>query len=214
MPGETTRETTQRRAAEGYQCAISPGGRCTRLAVEFDVQPPASLSGDEHRMNPNRYIDTVEMHTGGEPFRIVTHGIPRIPGADILERRSWLQHNADHYRRELMLDRADMPTCTAGSSPNPSARPRTSVSSSCRTSTTAHTAATASLPWRPPRSNSAGWTDGTGDPRRHRCTMRLHRGIRRMGRARRRRRSIHQRAVVRVDARCLGGHTIVRHRQR
>ena len=55
-------------------------------------------------MNPNRYIDTVEMHTGGEPFRIVTHGIPRIPGADILERRSWLQHNADHYRRELMLE--------------------------------------------------------------------------------------------------------------
>jgi len=55
-------------------------------------------------MNPDRYIDTVEMHTGGEPFRIVTHGIPRIPGADILERRSWLQHNADHYRRELMLE--------------------------------------------------------------------------------------------------------------
>ena len=55
-------------------------------------------------MNPNRYINTVEMHTGGEPFRIVTHGIPRIPGADILERRSWLAHNADHYRRELMLE--------------------------------------------------------------------------------------------------------------
>jgi len=55
-------------------------------------------------MNPTRYIDTVEMHTAGEPFRIVTHGIPRIPGAGILERRSWLQHNADHYRRELMLE--------------------------------------------------------------------------------------------------------------
>jgi len=55
-------------------------------------------------MNPDRYISTVEMHTAGEPFRIVTHGIPRIPGADILTRRSWLQHNADHHRRELMLE--------------------------------------------------------------------------------------------------------------
>jgi len=55
-------------------------------------------------MNPSRYIDTIEMHTGGEPFRIATHGIPAIPGVDILERRSWLQNNADHYRRELMLE--------------------------------------------------------------------------------------------------------------
>ena len=30
-------------------------------------------------MNPNRYIDTVEMHTGGEPFRIVTTAFRESP---------------------------------------------------------------------------------------------------------------------------------------
>jgi trans-L-3-hydroxyproline dehydratase len=35
-------------------------------------------------------ISTVEAHTGGEPFRIVTSGFPRIPGSTILARRKWL----------------------------------------------------------------------------------------------------------------------------
>jgi trans-L-3-hydroxyproline dehydratase len=31
-------------------------------------------------MKLNRVISTVEVHTGGEPFRIVTSGLPKIPG--------------------------------------------------------------------------------------------------------------------------------------
>ena len=110
-------------------------------------------------MNPNRYIDTVEMHTGGEPFRIVTHGIPRIPGNGH-PRTSGL---APAERRPLPT-RAHARTARACRHvrrlprPSPSARQPISVSSSCRTSTTAHTAVTASLHWRPPPSNSAGYT--------------------------------------------------------
>jgi trans-L-3-hydroxyproline dehydratase len=33
-----------------------------------------------------RAISTVEAHTGGEPFRMVTSGFPRIPGSTILVR--------------------------------------------------------------------------------------------------------------------------------
>jgi trans-L-3-hydroxyproline dehydratase len=47
-------------------------------------------------------ITTVEMHTGGEPFRIVTSGFPRAPGARIVDRRAWLKTHADHLRRALI----------------------------------------------------------------------------------------------------------------
>lgn len=49
-------------------------------------------------------ISTVEMHTGGEPFRIVTSGFPRAPGARIVERRAWLKAHADHLRRAIMFE--------------------------------------------------------------------------------------------------------------
>ena len=57
---------------------------------------------------------TVDTHTGGEPLRIVTAGIPRIPGATILEKRRWVKENLDHVRRALMLEprgHADMYGC-------------------------------------------------------------------------------------------------------
>jgi trans-L-3-hydroxyproline dehydratase len=49
-------------------------------------------------------ISTVEMHTGGEPFRIVTSGFPRAPGQSIVERRAWLKRHADHLRRAILLE--------------------------------------------------------------------------------------------------------------
>ena len=55
-------------------------------------------------MSTDRMISTVEMHTGGEPFRIVTSGFPRAPGARIVDRRAWLKAHADHLRRALILE--------------------------------------------------------------------------------------------------------------
>jgi trans-L-3-hydroxyproline dehydratase len=49
-------------------------------------------------------ISTVEMHMGGEPFRIVTSGFPRAPGSRIVERRAWLKSHADHLRRAIMFE--------------------------------------------------------------------------------------------------------------
>ena len=55
-------------------------------------------------MFTERLLSTVEMHTGGEPFRIVTSGVPVIPGATIVARRAWLLDHADEIRRALTLE--------------------------------------------------------------------------------------------------------------
>jgi proline racemase len=55
-------------------------------------------------MRVTRAISTVEVHTGGEPFRIVTSGVPRIPGSTILSRRKWVGENCDELRRALMFE--------------------------------------------------------------------------------------------------------------
>ena len=49
-------------------------------------------------------IETVEMHTGGEPVRIVTAGYPAIPGETILAKRRYAREKLDHLRRLLMFE--------------------------------------------------------------------------------------------------------------
>jgi trans-L-3-hydroxyproline dehydratase len=55
-------------------------------------------------MQVTRTINTVEVHTGGEPFRIVTSGLPRLRGQSIVERRAWLLEHADEIRQALMFE--------------------------------------------------------------------------------------------------------------
>ncbi|VVD71274.1 hydroxyproline-2-epimerase [Pandoraea cepalis] len=55
-------------------------------------------------MQITRTVSTVEMHTGGEPFRIVTSGLPRLPGDTIVARRAWLVDHLDDVRRSLMWE--------------------------------------------------------------------------------------------------------------
>tara|TARA_B100000949_G_scaffold22559_1_gene17306 strand:+ start:316 stop:1314 length:999 start_codon:yes stop_codon:yes gene_type:complete len=52
-------------------------------------------------MEPLRVVD---MHTGGEPLRIVTSGYPAIPGATILEKRAYVRDHLDHLRKMLMFE--------------------------------------------------------------------------------------------------------------
>jgi trans-L-3-hydroxyproline dehydratase len=51
-----------------------------------------------------RVIETVEMHTGGEPVRIVVAGYPKIPGATILAKRRHAREHLDRYRKLLMFE--------------------------------------------------------------------------------------------------------------
>jgi len=59
-------------------------------------------------------IVTVEMHTGGEPLRIVASGYPPIPGRNVIERRSYCAAELDHLRKLIMWEprgHADMYGC-------------------------------------------------------------------------------------------------------
>jgi trans-L-3-hydroxyproline dehydratase len=49
-------------------------------------------------------LSVVDMHTGGEPVRIVTAGWPPVPAGTILEKRAFVRENHDHLRRLLMFE--------------------------------------------------------------------------------------------------------------
>ena len=49
-------------------------------------------------------IETVEMHTGGEPVRIVTSCYPEIEGATLLDKRRFARENLDRFRTLLMFE--------------------------------------------------------------------------------------------------------------
>ena len=59
-------------------------------------------------------ITTTDYHTGGEPFRIVTGGVPALEGRSVPERRRWAAANLDHVRQLLVNEprgHADMYGC-------------------------------------------------------------------------------------------------------
>ncbi len=59
-------------------------------------------------------ITTVDYHTAGEPFRIVTGGVPRLEGENVLARRGFAAEHLDDVRRLLVNEprgHADMYGC-------------------------------------------------------------------------------------------------------
>ncbi len=59
---------------------------------------------DLTRRDGVRVITTIDAHAAGEPLRVVTGGMPELPGATILERRRYMQEHLDHLRRALMWE--------------------------------------------------------------------------------------------------------------
>src|SRR4029077_9493320 len=49
-------------------------------------------------------LSTVEMHTGGEPTRIIVDGWPAFAGKPLLKKRREAPERFDHLRRGLMLE--------------------------------------------------------------------------------------------------------------
>ncbi len=43
-------------------------------------------------------ITTIDAHAAGEPLRIVTGGLPLLPGDTMLEKRRYMQQHFDHIR--------------------------------------------------------------------------------------------------------------------
>lgn len=49
-------------------------------------------------------ITTIDMHTGGEPLRVIVDGLPPIEGNNVLEKRRYFREHYDHLRRGLMWE--------------------------------------------------------------------------------------------------------------
>src|SRR4030095_9116525 len=49
-------------------------------------------------------ITTIDMHTGGEPLRIIVDGLPSLEGQNVLEKRRYFREHYDHIRRGLMWE--------------------------------------------------------------------------------------------------------------
>jgi len=59
-------------------------------------------------------ITTIDAHTAGEPFRVITSGFPSLDGETILAKRRFVKEKYDHLRTTLMLEprgHADMYGC-------------------------------------------------------------------------------------------------------
>lgn len=49
-------------------------------------------------------IKTIDLHTGGEPLRVYTDGLPEIEGSTILEKRRYFRDNFDYIRTGTMFE--------------------------------------------------------------------------------------------------------------
>lgn len=57
---------------------------------------------------------TIDLHTAGEPLRMIIDGFPDVPGSTMLEKRRYARTHFDHLRRALMWEprgHADMYGC-------------------------------------------------------------------------------------------------------
>lgn len=61
---------------------------------DWNWQPPAHWTR----------ITTIDMHTGGEPLRVITGGLPPVAGNSVLEKRRYFRQHYDHLRTGLMFE--------------------------------------------------------------------------------------------------------------
>ena len=55
-------------------------------------------------MQISRVFSTIDAHAAGEPLRIITAGVPPLPGSTILERRQYMLDHHDDIRRVLLFE--------------------------------------------------------------------------------------------------------------
>ena len=55
-------------------------------------------------MNFKKMLMAIDAHTEGNPERVVTGGIPPIPGKTMLEKSKYVRDNLDHLRTLLVYE--------------------------------------------------------------------------------------------------------------
>ena len=73
------------------------------------------LTNTNFKPDPNwLQIKTIDMHTGGEPLRVIIEGFPELKGDSVLDYRRYCKENYDDLRTALMFEprgHADMYGC-------------------------------------------------------------------------------------------------------
>src|SRR5437588_10321865 len=59
---------------------------------------------DDSMVGRGLMVSTVDYHTAGEPFRIVSGGVPPLQGRTILEKRRFALEHLDHIRQLLVFE--------------------------------------------------------------------------------------------------------------
>jgi proline racemase len=83
---------------------VGINGRVT--PPELDTLPGMDIIAANSWNPPESWISmkVVDSHAGGEPFRVVTDGLPEIPGDTVLDRRRYASQHLDHLRQALMWE--------------------------------------------------------------------------------------------------------------
>ena len=55
-------------------------------------------------MKLNKMISVIDTHTAGEAARLVTAGVPKIPGKNLVEKKQYLIENLDDLRKSVMFE--------------------------------------------------------------------------------------------------------------
>ena len=109
-----SRSATRVTAAE-YASNASSSGRCSEMNERSATASEGTWERavcDDPRMPLE--VSAVDYHTAGEPFRIVTGGVPPLRGARILDKRRDAAERLDHVRQLLVHEprgHADMYGC-------------------------------------------------------------------------------------------------------
>jgi proline racemase len=64
------------------------------------INPLATWQPPEHWTR----LTTIDMHTGGEPLRVIVDGLPPLEGKTVLEKRRHFREHYDHIRTGLMWE--------------------------------------------------------------------------------------------------------------
>src|SRR5712671_3828835 len=86
---------------------LSPRSQPNQLLDGTNMLERKSMELNWQRYRPAgnaTLITTIDAHAAGEPLRIITGGLPELPGNTILERRQYMRQHFDHIRRALMWE--------------------------------------------------------------------------------------------------------------
>ncbi len=94
------------------EVSVEPTDAAEAPAIETDEEdavsgrsPTPVMSGlGAARAHARAIIETIDLHAGGEPIRLIRSGYPQVPHAPILERRRWVLEHADGARQALLFE--------------------------------------------------------------------------------------------------------------